>query len=308
MNNKKNIYIVMEITRRELQGNLLLTLCALKNKFNVYISDRNTYRFLIKNNLINNGIIHTKSITHGKIKSQFHKDLYDKKFLITAIDEEHGVLDNFDYIKNFATNRLSIKELEKISAFFCWGEYDFGNLKKHFKNYKKIFYLTGSPRVDIWKNKINLKNNDLIRNKFKNVDILVCTNFAFANNIETYKNLIKEQKKNGYYKRSPTLEEKNKKFYLYQKKSLPKFVELINYLALKFPKKNICIRPHPTENVNFWQNNINHRKNLMIDNSKPSSYWIKNCKILIQNNCTTGSEGIISDKIVINYSPLKDNG
>ena len=46
----------------------------------------------------------------------------------------------------------------------------------------------------------------------------------------------------------------------------------------------------------------------MIDNSKPSSYWIKNCKILIQNNCTTGSEGIISDKIVINYSPLKDNG
>ena len=31
--------------------------------------------------------------------------------------------------------------------------------------------------------------------------------------------------------------EKDKKFYLYQKKFLPKFVELINHLAIKFPKK-----------------------------------------------------------------------
>ena len=110
MKAKKNIYIIMEMSRRELHGNLLLTLIALKKFFNIYISDSSTYKYLIKNNLINPGIIHTKSITHGDAKSKFHQKLYDKNFLITAIDEEHGLLDNFDYKEYFITNRLSQKK------------------------------------------------------------------------------------------------------------------------------------------------------------------------------------------------------
>ena len=71
----------MEMVRRELHSNLLLTLVSLKNNFNIYLSDSNTYKYLINNNLINPGIIHTKSITHGNAKSTFHQKLFEKNFL-----------------------------------------------------------------------------------------------------------------------------------------------------------------------------------------------------------------------------------
>ena len=83
--------------RRELHGNLLLALFSLKRNFNIYISDTATFKYLLGKNLINPGILHTKSITHGEAKSKFHQQLIDKNFKITAIDEEHGLLDNYDY-------------------------------------------------------------------------------------------------------------------------------------------------------------------------------------------------------------------
>ena len=297
----------MEMVRRELHGNLLLTLFSIKKKFNVYISDSATFRYLIKKDLICPGIIHTKSVTHGKLKSELHQKFFKKNFLITAIDEEHGLLDDYDYKEYFITNRLSINELKKISAFFCWGKYDYNILRKFFTKSKKKFYLTGSPRTDIWKKKINFSLDETDQ-FLKKPYILICTNFSFSNNINSYKNIINMKKKEGYYDRTPNLLIRDRKFYPYQKKLIKKFVNLINNLTYKFPQYDFYVRPHPVENINFWNKNLRKRKNLYINNSKSSSFWIKNCKMMIQSGCTTGCEGIVSNKIVINYTPIKYKG
>ena len=298
----------MEVVRRELHGNLLLTLVSLKKYFNVYISDSSTFKYLLKKNLINPGIIHTKSITHGEAKSKFHKNLNEKKYLITAIDEEHGLLDDFDYEEYFITNRLSKKELDKTSAFFCWGKYDYRILRKHFTKSKNKFHLTGSPRSDIWKKKINFKKNKDEEQIFKKPYILICTNFSFSNNINSYKTIIDMKKKEGYYDRTPKLLKRDTDFYPYQKKLIIEFVGLINNLTKKFPNYNFCVRPHPTENINYWHKKLYKRDNLYINNSRTVSFWIKNCKLMIQSGCTTGCEGIISNKLVINYTPVKYKG
>ena len=308
MKQKKNIYIIMEMARRELHGNLLLTLVSLKKNFNIYLSDSNTYRYLINNNLINPGIIHTKSITHGKAKSTFHQKLFEKNFLITAIDEEHGLLDDYDYEEYFITNRLSSKELEKTAAFFCWGKYDFDILRKYFVNSKNKFHLTGSPRSDIWKKKINFQINKQEKKIFEKPVILICTNFSFSNNINSYRNIIDMKKREGYYDRTPNLLKRDKNFYPYQKELIIKFVDLINNLTKKFPNYNFCVRPHPVENISYWHKKLYKRNNLHINNSGTASFWIKNCKLMIQSGCTTGCEGVISNKLVINYVPVKYKG
>ena len=97
---------MMEIASRELFSNLLLTSFALRKNFNVYIGDTKTYKTLLEKNLINPGIIHTKSITHGKKKSILHDLLLKKKFIITSQDQEHGVLDNLNYKKFFLKSRV----------------------------------------------------------------------------------------------------------------------------------------------------------------------------------------------------------
>ena len=292
----------MEIASRELFGNLLLTSFALRKNFNVYIGDTKTYKTLLEKNLINPGIIHTKSITHGKKKSILHDLLLKKKFIITSQDQEHGVLDNLNYKKFFLKSRVDSLELKKVDAIFCWGQYDYKNLREYYKKYKNKFYLTGSPRADIWKKKIYTgKHNDDEKKPY----ILVCTNFSFSNNRLNFNELIRNKKKAGYYRRSPELLKKDKEFYSYQRKLIYKFVNLINHLTKKYENLNFFLRPHPTENINFWINNLVIRKNLKIKNYNTSSYWIQNCDLLIQSGCTTGAEGVINGKPVINYCPIK---
>lgn len=294
--------------RRELHGNLLLALVSLKKNFNIYISDTATFKYLLEKNLIAPGILHTKSITHGDAKSKFHQQLVDKNFKITAIDEEHGLLDNYDYKEYFISNRLSKKELNKITAFFCWGNYDYQKLRKYFNKQKFKFHLTGSPRSDIWKSKNDFKDYNNLTKTLNKPYILICTNFSFSNNINSYQSIINLKKKEGYYSRTPKLLQRDRYFYPYQKKLIKKFVKLINNLSRQFPNLNFYVRPHPVENIKFWHNKLIKRKNLFINNTGNASSWIKNCKLMIQSGCTTGCEGIMSSKIVINYTPIKYNG
>jgi hypothetical protein len=116
------------------------------------------------------------------------------------------------------------------------------------------------------------------------------------------------KKKEGYYHRTPKLLKRDQDFYPYQKKLIKKFVNLINNLTKEFPNYNFFVRPHPVENISYWHNKLLKRENLHIDNSGTASFWIKNCKLMIQSGCTTGCEGVVSNKIVINYTPFKYRG
>ena len=116
------------------------------------------------------------------------------------------------------------------------------------------------------------------------------------------------KKREGYYDRTPNLLKRDKNFYPYQKELIIKFVDLINNLTKKFPNYNFCVRPHPVENISYWHKKLYKRNNLHINNSGTASFWIKNCKLMIQSGCTTGCEGVISNKLVINYVPVKYKG
>ena len=56
-------------------------------------------------------------------------------------------LDNNDYLRL----RYSNQSLELADKVFTWGKYDYNNLCKKFKRYKKKFILSGNPRLDFWK-------------------------------------------------------------------------------------------------------------------------------------------------------------
>ena len=97
-----------------------------------------------------------------------------------------NTLYQIDYLK---------KELSKITAFFCWGNYDCQKLRKYFNEQKFKFHLTGSPRSDIWKSKTNFKDYDNLTKTLNKPYILICTNFSFSNNINSYRSIINSKKK-----------------------------------------------------------------------------------------------------------------
>jgi len=303
---KKNIYILSEYFKREFYSNLLISIIACSRNFNVYIGTDKTYRNLLKNNLLEPGIFHTKSISHGALKSKLNEQLFSKGFILTSIDEEHGVIDYGNFKDMFIKPRLSLNDIKYFKAFFCWGSYDFKKLKKFFKKKNNIFYLTGSPRVDLWKKDFKniWKNKKLSKKKY----ILIVSNFSFCNNHYSVKDIIIRKQLEGYYERSPNLKRDELNYYIYQKKTMRKFLLMVKKISRTFPEKKIIFRPHPTEKIDYWQNSFSNLSNVEIHNDGIISELINNSECVIQNGCTSAVESYISNIPVINYIPHTDKG
>jgi len=299
----RNIYIYYEFFKREFLSNLLLSVIASKKNFNIYIGANKTFNVLHKKKLISPGIFHTKSLSHGIEKTKFHKNLKKDNFIITAIDQEHGVIDGGNFDDLFIKPRISKDDLNLCSAYFCWGKFDFKKLTGKFK--KKIFYLTGSPRVDLWKVKFDRiwKNKNLTKNKY----ILFVSNFSFPNNFYSFRKIIERKKRENYYERSPKLKNEEMKYYNYQKQSMKKFTNLIIKFSKKFPDEIIYVRPHPTEKPEYWTDNLKNCNNVFIRNEGDLSSYIRNAKCVVQDGCTSAMESYISDVPVINYLSVKSN-
>ncbi len=304
---KKNIYILSEHFKKEFHGNALLSLLAAEKNFNVFIGTNRVYKKLLNENLISPGIFHTKSISHGIEKTELNRKLYKKKFILTGIDEENGLIHKTDYYKIFIKSRVQIKDLNFFSAVFCWGNYDYRKFIKHLKPYKKKFICTGSPRVDLWKKKFSKvwHNRELKKKNY----ILIVSNFAYSNNFFPFNELVKRQEAAGYYKRSPDLKKQELAYYKYQKKTMFKFVDLINYLSKNLSNnQKIIFRPHPSEKKEFWDKEIGKLKNVEVENKGNIAQLIQNSKLVIQNGCTSSLETFISNIPIFNYIPIKAKG
>ena len=75
------------------------------------------------------------------------------------------------------------------------------------------------------------------------------------------------------------------------------------FLLDKKPNLDIVIRPHPSENIEIYKVFFKNSK-VYISDSGPIDSWIRMCKVLIHNGCTTAIQGYISEKKIISYEPL----
>ena len=109
-----NIYINLEIEKRELLSKILLSLEAANKGHDVYLGRINP---LLNNNLLNPGIVNFKSITPGFSKLKKLKNLKKKNFLFTRLDEEHGFINNNGSYKNYRYSEETLKLVDKV---FTW--------------------------------------------------------------------------------------------------------------------------------------------------------------------------------------------
>ena len=298
----KNLYIYYEFYKREFLSNLLLAVIASKKNFNIYLGTNDVFNILHEKKLISPGIFHTKSLTHGSQKANFHKSLKKNNFLLTTIDQEHGVIDRGSFDDLFIKPRIHKDDLKLCNAYFCWGSFDYKHLRKKFKY--KVFYLTGSPRVDLWKTRFdNIWKNFQFKKKY----ILFVSNFSFTNNFYSFKEILKRKDLEDYYKRSPNLKKEEIAYYNYQTKSMKKFIKLIINFSKKYPNEIIVVRPHPTEKKELWEKVLKNCQNVSIKPEGDLSRYIRNAKCVVQDGCTSAMESYISNVPVINFVPIKTN-
>lgn len=295
-----NIYILTEITKRELDSNLLLACLAANNNFEVLITNSETIRFLNEKKLLKPGIFHTKSLVHGKKKEKLHNSLKNNGIKITSLDEEAGLVQK--NLKYFVETRFTNSDLNISDKIFCWGNHDYKTLNVFYKKFKKKFILSGSPRFDMmrsdFKDYWNFKNSN-------NKKILISGNFNLVNGYINKSKIFYNLEKEGYFKRSPDFKRELSLIINDSEKNFYKFFEMLTKLINNFPSENFLIRPHPLEKTEIWMEKFKNFKNVEISKEGNINEQLINSKILIHNSCTSAFHAHFYRIPIISYEPTK---
>ena len=296
-----NIYLHVEISARELDSKLLLASIAASRGHQVIVSDLTGIIKGAQSGMLAPGIFHTKSLTPSEDKFARHKSLINNGFMITSIDEE-GNLNDHGY-HGFAKQRYSDQMIEQATAVFGWGSEDVESLKQIYSKYSNKIHKTGSPRADLWKSLFS-DYWDTPLTMPKKPFLLIACNTGYANNIKTFKELIKFESQIGRFDRDPELLKKRIGETAEDYNKIFSYIKAIQYLSDHNNGYDIVLRPHPSEDMETWEILLKGIPNIHVLRDGPINVWVKNSFAIMHNSCTTALEATVSNKPVITYIPF----
>ena len=302
---KTNLYIPIEISKRELDSRILLSLKSIKYNFEPVITKKT--RLFEKLNIIKPGICFFKSfgpnydIYLDKIKNNNH--------LITGIDEEAlQILDKSWIIGD----RFSKKFLNHLEIIFTWGNSSKDIYKKFFKIKKKNIQVisSGHPKMELSKKYFYqyyfLKSKKL-KTEFKDF-ILIATLFPRYNRAGVH---LKNQESffNNRKRNMKTIYEKmDVKKNTHQRNNFFRYDKLYPYLNKNFKNVNFLIKPHPGENLDYYDNlaKKNYKNIKILKTNENIVPYILSAQACISCNCTTSVETFLLGRNCINFVPWKN--
>ena len=297
-----NIYLHVEISARELDSKLLLATIAASRGHEVIVSDLTGIIKGAQSGLLAPGIFHTKSLTPSEDKFARHKSLINKGFKITSIDEE-GNLNDYGYHR-FAKQRYSDAMIDQSSAVFGWGSDDVEALKQIYSKNSYKIYKTGSPRADLWNTLFSdywNSTSSIPKKPF----LLVACNTGYANNIKTFKELIKFESQIGRFQRDPELLKKRIGETAEDYNKIFSYIKALQYLSNHNKGFDIVLRPHPSEDIETWDILLKGIPNVHVIRDGPINMWVKNSFAVMHNSCTTALEATVSKKPVVTFIPFE---
>ncbi|ETA70198.1 hypothetical protein [Candidatus Pelagibacter ubique] len=302
-----NIYIKIEVKRRELESRLLLAMAAAERGHQVLLGASNLTLDLVKQKKLKPGIIFEKSIVPSKKRINQLRAYKKNNCKITVIDEEGGFINN-NFTTEFLKERFSAQSVALTDKVFTWGTRDYKKFINYFNKFKNKFSRTGNPRIDFWRKEFNYyyKNQKLNQIKPKDNFILLASNFgAMVHEHRIWQEISLLRELNNF-KRG------RDEFLFYEYKSYKirlaaKFVKAFRKISKKFKNLKIVIRPHPTESIKAWKSIIGDHKNIYVINDGSIGKWIRKAKLVVHNSCTSGIESHVANVPTIAYRPLKSN-
>lgn len=231
----------------------------------------------------------------------------DNGTLFYYLHDEGGFYNNKDY--DSSVKRINAYEhtwRHKDFKICTWGRYQKDVLKELVHSPENQIITTGMPRFDLYLKEFDwLDMNEVksIKSNYGNF-ILITTKFGTANTSERISGLVRINKliKKSYNLDSTevqTIFDKWKK----DNKDFTELANLIHEISVKNQSKNFVVRPHPSENLLFYKEVFKYYPNVKVIREGDVRAWIKGCDQMIHSGCTTGFEGVIAGKKVINFLP-----
>lgn len=222
-------------------------------------------------------------------------------FKIVAHDEEGMVPWNLDEYQR--GRQFSNRTLAPLEYFFAWGPRQAEFLAKQAPDHAKKILSLGHPRGDMTRKELRGFYDDDARRLQQRYGrfILINSNFALCNHFHGEHGLIRIKRI-----QDPALRD----FYLHveehQQKLFDYFVELIRKLRQEFPDNTVVVRPHPSENHEYWRSLFAEDKRVCVVHEGNVYPWLIAAETMIHNSCTTGVEAYLLTQPALAYRPIRD--
>jgi surface carbohydrate biosynthesis protein len=302
-----NFLFPIETTARELDHKILMAVMAANSGRKIFVGDQQIIRTL--SFILKGGVFYGKHL-FGKPKfsdKKYYKRLKYRNFKIVHLNEEGAVWPGGEpEWKSILKQCERPSQLTEDDYLATWGNWQ-KEFNESYEPTSAKIVITGHPRFDLYSKKyLDYFSNETNKLKEEYGDfILVNTAFSYSNNGEGGAKFI--FKPNIAYDVNNDAHRKYRfKRWKQQMFSLADIVDLVNNIALKYPDKKIILRPHPSEDTQYYRDIFQNIRNVKVIYQGAVTPWILACKILIHNGCTTAIEATLAKKPVINYSTNSD--
>ncbi len=224
-------------------------------------------------------------------------------FKIIAWDEESLVTLTDDI---YAALRTDPRTIAQIEYFFCRGEGDRNAVARAYPQIAEKLVAAGNPRLDILNPRWFQGGAKVPAHDRKTV--LINSRFSIVNPFFVAPEIAKDNvfKKFGIAKESETgrhihgwLDHAHAMFL--------KFADLTRRICAENPDMDIIIRPHPSENHDFWKDLASEYPNAQSLYEGAASDWFLKADMLVHNSCTTAMEASLVGLPCLTYLPDGDN-
>ena len=226
--------------------------------------------------------------------------LHSQEVTVCVLDTEGGVFSNTGNDNSFIKTLISDREVRnKVSRYYVWGEKLYNYLLNENIYSSEQLELTGTPRFDAYSDKYNgILNRE---NKLKDY-ILVTGSFPVVNSqfqpVEVEARMLVE-KFNYEQSYVDNLVEK-------LTSGLNSYVEKIIELAKEFPGTDIVYRPHPFENVDFYNDKFKSVSNVHVIKQGVIAEWIHDSIALIHFESSCALDATILNRPCLAFDFSKE--
>lgn len=291
----------MEIAARELDARLLVALYAVQQGFEVVIGQK----WLMETNFsaMPKGLWLFKTMTPRDSRAMRKAKAFGH--VVAAIDEEVTALAE----GTGGLTWVSDDGVALADRVFCQGEEHKKSMLVRWPQHAEKLRITGNPRWDILRpelRRIFSADADVLI-KTHGPIILINTNSSIGNPAKgrTGEQLIKETAKAGKIKLDSEEDKAKWRDYLaFDRANLEATVKLVRALSLRHPGHTIVVRPHPSEDGNYYERELAGVKNAAVIFKGSAATWIAAAEILIHTQCTTGIEAYALGKPAVNYEVI----
>lgn len=294
---KNNVFLPIEITRRELDYKILLAAELYDVTKRIFIGENEAINKSIR--YIDTGSYVGKSFMTPYLLNDisFIDTLKKRSIDIIYIDEEGGVFAGDE--KTWVTilkNKFDPLLLGENDFLTTWGDFQKNVYSK--VPHKCKIETVGVPRFNLLK-----KYSDII-SKPKSAPekyILINTNFGFSSSahgssyyLNSKYKFMEEERKDLDYKFGRWLDSNITFSY---------FIKMIYDISTSIYPHKLVIRPHPSEDKSFYLKTFEKFDNVIIDDSSSAINWMKYAEVIIHNGSTSALEGYFLNKHIINFIP-----